>query len=90
MDSTLETVRAEALFVSSLQVSQQPTAGEVRDAVGVVLTRSAGTDECAGLVAAEFGEYPDSAARRMIWALATIRGAYPERVSADRELAFAS
>ena len=88
MDSTFQTVRAEALFASSLQISQQPTASEVRDAVDVVTLRSGGAEECAGVVATEFGEHPDSAVRRMTWALATVRSAYAEN-SSDRELAFA-
>lgn len=85
MKSTFETVRAEALFVSGLQISQGSSMDEIRAAVTVTL-RKLGTGECAALVAAEFGEYPEMAVSRMTWALKAVRGAYTE-ASAPRELA---
>jgi len=75
MATTLEAVRAEALFVSCLQSSQRPDADEVRDAVSGAL-REFGTRGCATLVAGEYGEHPDTAASRMSWALATVRAVY--------------
>ena len=75
MHSTLESARAEALFVSSVQPSDQPTADEVRRAVATTLGRwrPAG---CAVRVAAEFGDHPETAVARMTWALTTVRGVY--------------
>jgi hypothetical protein len=58
---------AEALFVSDLQPSQAPTADVVRAAVGEMILRY-GAVGCAATVAAEFGDHPDTAPRRMAWA----------------------
>jgi hypothetical protein len=60
---------AEALFVSSLQPSDQPTADEVRDAIVASMRRFGGADGCAVLCAAEFGDHPEVAVMRMRWAL---------------------
>lgn len=76
MQYTLESTRAEALFVSALQPSQRPTAPEVRCAVAATLGRLR-TIGCAVQVAAEFGDHPDTAVARMSWALATVRTVYP-------------
>ena len=65
-----ELVRAEALFASTLQSSESPTADQVRGAVSATLSRL-GTTGCAALLAGEFGEHPDIAAARMTWALRT-------------------
>lgn len=72
MHSTLESARAEALFVSLLQPSDQPTADEVRCAVATTLGRWR-TTGCAARVAAEFGDHPETAVARMTWALTTVR-----------------
>jgi hypothetical protein len=61
--------RAEALFVSSLQPSEQPSAAEIRHAIAVSLRAYGGAHGCAARCAAEFGEHPDEAATRMRWAL---------------------
>jgi hypothetical protein len=76
MASTVETVRAEALFASSLQSSEQPAADEVRVAVAATLRRL-GVRGCAARVAGEFGEYPETAVNRMNWALSMVRSVYP-------------
>jgi hypothetical protein len=78
MSSTLEAVRAEALFVSCLQSSQSPAAEEVRATVARTLVRF-GSRGCAAAVAVEFGDHPETAVSRMAWALATIRSAYAAR-----------
>jgi hypothetical protein len=59
--------RAEALFVSCLQASDQLTPEIVSAAVAATLGEY-GPDGCAAAVAFEFGEHPDMAARRMAWA----------------------
>lgn len=65
----------EALFVSDLQGSQQPSPELIRDAVNETCTRL-GERGCAALVAQEFGEHPDAAVGRMRWARTAIRVAY--------------
>ena len=71
MRTTFDTARAEALFASALQASDQPSTAEVRDAVAGTL-RSLGLRGCAARVAAEFGDHPETAAGRMNWAITTI------------------
>jgi hypothetical protein len=70
-------VRADALFVSSLQGSDQPSTGQVRQAVAAAVRRFGGRG-CIGLVAQEFGEHPDLAVARMRWALRLTAGAFGE------------
>lgn len=86
MNSTFDTVRAEALFASALQASQEPSAVQVRSAVTSTLRRF-GVKGCAARVAGEFGEYPETSAARMNWALNMIGSAYQEL--AAREFAYA-
>lgn len=68
-------VRTEALFVSDLQRSQQPTPELIRAAVTATVDRL-GERGCAALVAQEFGEHPDCAQGRMRWARTAVRLAY--------------
>ena len=60
-------VRADALFVSALQRGEQPSAGQVRQAVAAAV-RTFGSHGCAGRVAQEFGDHPETAAARVRWA----------------------
>ncbi|MCW2642807.1 MAG: hypothetical protein JWP76_5113 [Dactylosporangium sp.] len=76
MPTSVEAVRAEALFVSPLQSSEQPPADDVLRAVATTLRRF-GMRGCAVRVAGEFGEHPEIAVNRMTWALAMIRTVYP-------------
>jgi hypothetical protein len=80
MFGTFEAVRAEALFVWSLQSTERPLAAEVPDVVTATLRRL-GMRGCAALVATEFGDYPETAVSRMSWALATVRAVYPKRAN---------
>jgi hypothetical protein len=88
-----ETVRAEALFASTVQSSESPGHDEVRRAVSATLRRL-GIRGCAARVAGEFGDHPDAAVARMTWALATVRSVYPVAspipASPTRPLALAS
>jgi hypothetical protein len=61
---------AEALFVSSLQPSDLPTFDEVVAAIDVSMQTHGGASGCVDAFAAEYGEHPEEAARRMRWALA--------------------
>jgi hypothetical protein len=78
MTNTLEAARAEALFVSTLQSSDLPGSDDVRRAVAGTLLQFR-IQGCAARVASEFGDHPDTAVRRMVWALATVRTVYPAR-----------
>ncbi len=64
---SIDTVRADALFVSALQRSDEPSARQVREAIAGAVRRF-GSQGCAERVAQEFGDHPDIAAARMRWA----------------------
>jgi hypothetical protein len=71
----LNAVRSHALFVSSLQRSERPTVGQVRDAI-VRAVRDLGAAECAARVAQEFGDHPELATARMRWAIRMVAEVY--------------
>jgi hypothetical protein len=64
---SISAVRADALFVSALQRSTEPTAAQVHQAVTEAV-RMFGSRGCAARVAQEFGDHPEMAAARMRWA----------------------
>ncbi len=66
MISTVEELAAEALFVSYLQPSECPSRKMLEDTVTAMILLH-GTEGCAGEVAEEFGDHPESAVRRMCW-----------------------
>ena len=66
---------AEALFTSSLQPSDHPTADQVRAAVRDSIHRNGGHRGCESACAAEYGDHPDSAFARMRWAIALTESA---------------
>ena len=67
--------KAEVLFASPLQPSDEPTSKQVSNAILNTLRANGGIRGCVSLVAAEFGEHPDTACRRMQWALGLIKAA---------------
>jgi hypothetical protein len=71
----LESVRAEALFVSDVQSSERLDTRRIRGAV-MHSVRRHGPRGCAALVAHEFGEHPDTAVSRMSWVLNAVRSTY--------------
>lgn len=71
MISVVPDLAAEALFVSDLQPSDRPTRERLEAAVTAMILRH-GTDGCAAGVAAEFGDHPDTAVRRMCWVRAEL------------------
>jgi hypothetical protein len=85
MISTVQELAAEALFVSNLQPSECPSRGAVEEAVTAMILRY-GSDGCAAGVAAEFGDHPDVAVRRMAW----VRAELSDAVAAPRRPHFAS
>jgi hypothetical protein len=62
-------VWADALFVSMLQRSDGPDAGQVRKAIAAAV-HAYGGGGCAQRVAQEFGDHPETAVARMRWARA--------------------
>ena len=77
---SISTVRADAVFVSRLQRRDEPSAGQVRQAVAAAV-RTFGCSGCAGRVAQEFGDHPETAVIRMRWARAVAREAIADPVS---------
>ena len=65
--SSTRVVWADALFVSLLQRCDQPSAGQVQQAVATVVSVF-GPLGCAERVAQEFGDHPETAVARMRWA----------------------
>ena len=57
---SISTVRADAVFVSRLQRRDEPSAGQVRQAVAAAI-RALGCSGCTGGVAQEFGDHPETA-----------------------------
>jgi len=74
-DVSISAVRADALFASALQCSDQPSAVQVRQAIAAA-TRALGDLGCAARVAQEFGEHPETAVARMRWARTAVAGAF--------------
>ena len=64
---SVSAVRADAVFASDLQHRDEPSAGQVRQAVAAAI-RAFGCPGCAGRVAQEFGDHPETAVIRMRWA----------------------
>jgi hypothetical protein len=67
MHLSISALWADALFVSALQRGNHPSAGEVRHAVAAAVA-AFGQRGCAGRVAQEFGDHPETAVPRMRWA----------------------
>ncbi|GAA4471592.1 hypothetical protein GCM10023170_090190 [Phytohabitans houttuyneae] len=70
VSTVTEHMRAEALFASDLQPSDRPTGAQVVRAIHTSLVVRGGAAGCAAIMAAEYGEHPETAALRMRWALA--------------------
>jgi hypothetical protein len=72
---TITAVRSEALFVSSLQRSEEPGPEQVEAAIRQAVRRW-GSQGCAERVAQEFGDHPDTAVPRMRWARRMVERAF--------------
>jgi hypothetical protein len=79
-DLTISTARADALFASTLQRSDEPTAAQVHQAIAAALA-AFGIQGCAARVAQAYGEHPETAVPRMRWARATVTRAPVTRTS---------
>jgi hypothetical protein len=62
----VDDAQRRALFASSLQRSDAPTADVVAQAIRMTV-RALGTDGCTSRMAQEFGDHPEAAAERMRW-----------------------
>jgi len=82
-DLSIDTARADALFASVLQISDQPSSMQVKQAIDAA-TSALGDLGCAALVAQEFGEHPDIAVTRMRWARAEVACAFASSSGAYR------
>jgi len=74
-DLNIDAARADALFASVLQISDEPSAVQVKQAIDAV-TSTLGDLGCAAKVAQEFGEHPEIAVTRMRWARAEVAGVF--------------
>jgi hypothetical protein len=70
---SISTARADALFVSTLQRSEEPSAAQVQQAIAVAI-REFGARGCAARVAQAYGEHPETSVPRMRWARAVVEG----------------
>lgn len=68
-------LRAEALFCSTLQPSEQCSPERIRCAVWASENRHSDV-EMAGVLAQEYGDHPDAAVERMGWCLTAVRDAF--------------
>ena len=72
-DLTISTARADALFASPLQRSDEPTPAQVHQAIAAAVA-AFGIRGCAARVAQAYGEHPETAVLRMRWARAAVAG----------------
>jgi hypothetical protein len=72
---------ADALFVSAMQRSDAPSAGQIWQAITAAIG-AFGCAGCAERVAQEFGDHPETAAARMRWARAVTGQAFGHAVAA--------
>jgi hypothetical protein len=72
---SMDVVRAEAVFVSGMQPSDDPGAAQVRRTVTEVVRR-VGVRGCVERVAQEFGDHPELAVARMRWARGVVAAAF--------------
>ncbi len=72
---SIDAVRSEALFVSTLQPSDRPNARRIHQVIALAV-REFGSRGCAERVAQEFGDHPETAVIRMRWARRVIDEAF--------------
>jgi hypothetical protein len=72
---SITAARADALFVSALQRSDEPSAEQVREAIAAAV-RAFGVRGCAARVAQAYGERPETTVWRMCWARTTVTGVF--------------
>jgi hypothetical protein len=80
---------ADALFASALQPSDALSVSQIRQAIAVALDAYGGAG-CAGRVAQEFGDHPETAANRMHWARASAAALHRQPAPTIRRVPTAS
>jgi hypothetical protein len=65
---SLTAARAAALFVSDISAAERPTRAQAERAVLRSIRAHGGSRGCIADMAAYYGEYPELAAPRMVWA----------------------
>jgi hypothetical protein len=78
----INAVRSEALFASALQRSDEPSLGQIQEAVTRAV-REFGSRGCAARVAQEFGDHPETAVVRMQWARQLVAAAFGAAARAE-------
>ena len=68
---SVHVLQADALFASALQRSDEPSVSQLRQSITAALD-GYGVAGCAGRVAQEFGDHPETATARMRWARAAV------------------
>jgi hypothetical protein len=76
---------ATVLFASALATGSRPSGATLDAAVDDALHAWGGPDGCIAVLAAAYGDYPETAAARMRWALSLATCDVP-RPEPDREL----
>jgi hypothetical protein len=66
--------RAAALFVSDISATDRPTRAEAEEAIGRAIHAHGGIRGCVADMAANYGDYPELAAARMVWARSVAEG----------------
>jgi hypothetical protein len=84
MRSQLLAARAAALFASDLPTGSEPSPTMVAVAIASAVRACGGTRGCVAMMATTYGDYPETAAPRMRWALGIAHGA--RRPEPEREL----
>ena len=74
-DLSISAARADALFASALQRSDEPSARQVEQAVAAAIG-AFGEQGCAARVAQAYGEHPETAVTRMRWARMAVAGVF--------------
>ena len=74
-DLTISAARADALFASALQRSDQLSAAQVHQAIASAIA-AFGIRGCAARVAQAYGEHPETAVPRMRWARMVVTAAF--------------
>jgi hypothetical protein len=85
---SIQTLQADALFASALQQSDDLSIIHIRRAIAMALD-AYGAAGCAGRVAQEFGDHPETAAVRMRWVRATAAALDSQSVPRIRRMAAA-
>jgi hypothetical protein len=83
---SVDALQADALFASALQHGDEPDISQVRQAITLALDAYGGVG-CAGRVAQEFGDHPDTAALRMHWARAAVSDLNDQSIPRARRIA---